>query len=136
MSHFSPTERRKLARVLELLSSDHPGERQAAAEAAHRLVREAGARWEDIILINPQPSQRPTRHPSPRRSPTSGYRYARWRDWRSAAGACWRHRRLLNAWEEDFVANLIRFDRLSDKQDPILRRLADRVSVFLDGGAP
>lgn len=43
------SDRIKLARILGMLGSDHEGERAAAALAAHRLVRRAGASWWSLI---------------------------------------------------------------------------------------
>jgi uncharacterized membrane protein YccC len=48
------TDAAKLARILGLLGSDHPGERAAAGEAAHRLVTRLGLRWEDILASPPK----------------------------------------------------------------------------------
>lgn len=43
------TDRRKLTRILGMLGSDHPGERAAAALAAHRQVRALGTTWWDLL---------------------------------------------------------------------------------------
>jgi len=56
------TDAAKLARILGLLGSDQPGERAAAAEAAHRMVSRLGLRWEDILAPPPKPARLP---PSP-----------------------------------------------------------------------
>lgn len=39
----------KLARVLELLGSEHAGERAAAALAAHRLLKRLGLSWQELL---------------------------------------------------------------------------------------
>jgi hypothetical protein len=39
----------KLAAVLGLLGSDHPGERDTAARTANRMIRAAGMAWVDFI---------------------------------------------------------------------------------------
>lgn len=39
----------RLARILGMLGSDHPGERASAALAAHRLVKGAGASWWELL---------------------------------------------------------------------------------------
>ncbi|WP_043359720.1 hypothetical protein [Belnapia sp. F-4-1] len=61
------TDAAKLARILGLLGSDQPGERAAAAEAAHRMVSRLGLRWEDILAPPPKPARLP---PSPSPSPS------------------------------------------------------------------
>ncbi len=42
-------DRRKLTRILGMLGSDHPGERAAAALAAHRQVKALGTTWWDLL---------------------------------------------------------------------------------------
>lgn len=39
----------KLTRILGMLGSDHPGERAAAALAAHRHLRGLGTTWWDLL---------------------------------------------------------------------------------------
>ncbi len=46
---LSPHDRERLVRVLKLLSSDHAGERAAAALAATRIIAGAGVDWEDVV---------------------------------------------------------------------------------------
>jgi hypothetical protein len=53
------TDAARLARILALLGSDQPGERAAAAEAAHRMVGRLGLRWEEILAPPPRPDRRP-----------------------------------------------------------------------------
>jgi hypothetical protein len=108
--------RRRLAQVLELLSSDQPGERQAAAEAANRLVRASGLRWTDVLDPPPQRPPEPRRRAS-RRSPP----------WRSLLATCRAHPELLTRWEREFVGSLSGFRTISKKQYAILARLAGRV---------
>jgi hypothetical protein len=48
--------RAKLVKILTRLASDHAGERDAAAIAAHDLMQRHGLDWRD--LIEPQPSTR------------------------------------------------------------------------------
>jgi hypothetical protein len=45
----------KLIRVLGLLGSEHPGERDSAARAAHRLVAAAGTSWSELLHPKPTP---------------------------------------------------------------------------------
>jgi len=42
-------DRTKLIRILGMLGSDHPGERAAAALAAHRLVQSKRTNWYDLL---------------------------------------------------------------------------------------
>ena len=46
---MTPSERKKLVRILGLLGSDHPGERAAAALKAHELVESADTDWTELI---------------------------------------------------------------------------------------
>lgn len=39
----------RLARILGMLGSEHPGERASAALAAHRLVASAGCSWWQLL---------------------------------------------------------------------------------------
>ena len=107
--------RKRLVAVLELIGSDKPGERQAAAEAAHRLVHGAGLRWGDVLA--PQ-SETPADTPPPRRkAPTV----------RELVGTAARHRDQLSEWEREFVVSVGRQHRVTRKQYAILARIAGRV---------
>jgi hypothetical protein len=44
--------RATLAKVLEILDSNHAGEALAAAKLASTMVREAGLTWDDILAAN------------------------------------------------------------------------------------
>jgi hypothetical protein len=48
-------DRLKLIRILGMLGSDHPGERAAAALAAHRQVRAMGTTWGDLFRAQRTP---------------------------------------------------------------------------------
>jgi hypothetical protein len=48
-------DRRKLVRILNLLGSDQPGERAAAALAAHNFVQGSGEDWSE--LLSPKPGK-------------------------------------------------------------------------------
>lgn len=43
--------RKKLVRVLGMLGSDHPGERDNAAVMATRMIKEAGLTWYDVLDV-------------------------------------------------------------------------------------
>jgi hypothetical protein len=47
----------RLIRVLGLLGSEHPGERDSAALAAHRLVTAAGTSWAELLHPAPGPAK-------------------------------------------------------------------------------
>ena len=59
MSGLPAASRRKLAKLLGLLGSDHRGERDAAGLAAHRLVKQAGVRRSDLPHLSPINRGRP-----------------------------------------------------------------------------
>jgi hypothetical protein len=52
-SHHFGLDKARLARVLGLLGSAHPGERDAAGLKAHELVRNAGTTWEVLLGAPP-----------------------------------------------------------------------------------
>jgi len=105
--------RKKLAAILELVGSDKPGERQAAAEAAHRMIQAAGLRWDEILAPSggspPPPRRRP---PSARELLNTVLTYG--------IGH-------LSDWEAKFVGSVRQQRRVSRKQYAILARLAGRV---------
>jgi hypothetical protein len=45
-------DRTKLIRILGMLGSNHPGERAAAALAAHRLVQSKRTNWSDLLRLS------------------------------------------------------------------------------------
>ena len=49
MATLNPQAANRLSKILGLLGSEHSGERDAAAQAAHKIVRGAGLTWADII---------------------------------------------------------------------------------------
>jgi hypothetical protein len=94
----------RLARILALLGSDHPGERASAAYAADRMVASLGTTWLDLLRPTPAPS-RPTSYGV---------------DERAAAEARMRQLRANNERLEKQVRSLRR--RLAAKQDAERRR--------------
>jgi hypothetical protein len=111
MSALADADRRRLTQMLGLLGSDHAGERDAAGLAAHRMLRQRGLTWHDVL------HERPADHGTdPLRS-----------DWRAMAAACMRFPHLLDMWEWRFLSGLHRFPRLSTKQAAILVRLVTRL---------
>lgn len=117
MTGVSSFDRVKLARVLGMLGSDHPGERDAAGQAAMRIVRDAGLTWGDVLLPAP---------PAPGYFPSSST--GRWHpDTRSRVeddlGLCLRNLHLLSAWEESFCLSL------ATKPHPTPRQLGKLLEI-------
>ena len=111
MSHLTRPDAVRLAKLLGMFGSDHQGERDAAALAAHRFIRSLNVQWIDIL--DP---------PTPDRSSTSGVV-----SWRDCVTECLRHANQLTNWERGFLGGLPSFERLSPKQANILNKIADRV---------
>ena len=127
-SALSDADRAKLVKVLGLLASPHPGERDAAGCAAVRLLQDRKLAWDDVIPVAgvAPPLARPdSGQPWPsRNAPLS---------WREAVRACQRRADLLSPWEANFIAGLIGRRSLSPKQLTILDGIAAKVSAA--GGA-
>lgn len=116
---LNPETRAKLAKIAGLLASDHPGERDNAALAATRILRGAGATWEDVILPRPVLHAPP---PPPPRAPNAA-------DHRAWAAWALTRTDILTAWEESFLGTIQRWrGGLTAKQTPIYRRIVDRVT--------
>ena len=70
-----PAALAKLTRVLALLGSDQPGERAAAALAAHKLVNSLGVTWTE--LLDPKARKvRPIQTQAVKRDPEWGVDYS------------------------------------------------------------
>jgi hypothetical protein len=119
VSALAEADRTRLAQMLGLLGSDLAGERDAAGLAAHRLVRQRGLTWYDVLspaLPLPDHDHRGDTGADPLRG-----------DWRAMAAACTRFPHLLSQWESQFLSGLQRFSRLSTKQHAILVRIVTRL---------
>ena len=112
---LTEADRDRLAKLLGLLGSDHLGERDNAARAAHRLVQQHGITWFDIIIPGVPPPDADQDD-----DPVCG-------DWRRTAAACCRYRHLLNRWEAEFLGGLQRFPHLSFKQRTALTKIVVRL---------
>jgi len=116
---------RVLIGSLNLLSSDKLGEVQAAALAAHRLVKSAGMTWEDFLQPPavkpksdpPQPKpKRPRRETPPPEPPKPSWRFM-------ALFCLEEYASQLTTWETEFLRSLIARQRdLTDKQAAVLQR--------------
>ena len=67
-------ERRRLARILGMLGSEHEGERQNAARQAETFRKRHGLTWEGMLSLTPNEAQRPAWAPPepPPAPPKSG----------------------------------------------------------------
>jgi hypothetical protein len=116
VSALAEADRDKLARLLGMLGSDHLGEVANAGRLADKLVRSAGLTWPDIIA----PALSPPDTNELDADPIGA-------DWRRTAAACSRYPLLLNKWEAEFIASLLRFPRLSAKQRECLMKIVVRL---------
>jgi hypothetical protein len=95
-AQLDPAAADKLTKILGLLGSDHPGERDAAAQAANKLVRERGLTWGDVI--------------GPSLIPEQPVRIRAWRagdsDWQKMAGFCHNRQWLLRPKDREFVRSM------------------------------
>jgi hypothetical protein len=109
-----PERRQRLARLLGLVGSAHPGERDAAGRKAHELVRSFGLTWFDIV----------TPEPVTERACTQCWPHDERPLWREAVEELLRTGRA-SKWETKFCRNL--FDnwrgKLTEKQSNVLKTI-------------
>jgi hypothetical protein len=103
------TMRTKLAKLLGMLGSDHAGERDAAALAAHRLVVQTGLTWQQVVML-----------PAVKREPLFS-------TWRATCAELAKRPGDLRPWERKFLADLPGFRGISTRQRYVLKEIADRV---------
>lgn len=108
---MTPGERTRLTGALNLLASNHPGEVQAAATAAARIVQRAGVTWDELL----RPAGLQARA-EPRPPPGCGDLWE-----------CARSMHLLTEWEQDFIVSVSQQRLLSQKQRAVLARIAAKV---------
>lgn len=113
MMALNPDDRRRLAGVLARLSSDHAGEREAAALLATRLVRDRNVSWLDVL--EPEPLGHRPAAADPRHNADLG----------SDLALCQRHIGRLTVWEHEFVWSVARMRRQSPGQSRKLAEIAD-----------
>jgi hypothetical protein len=106
---LAPAARDKLTKLLALLASDQPGERDAAVLAATRLLDRHGMRWPELLALASAPKREPL--------------YSTWREMCTLLA----HPSKLRPWERKFVADLPTFPRISTKQRYVLNEIAERV---------
>ncbi len=121
ISTLIPADRDRLVKLLGMLGSDHSGERDAAALAVVRLLRQRKLAWSDVIAAaGPAPN---------------ATRAVAETNWRQTVAACLRQPGALDPWEAGFLHNLSRSPRISPKQAAVLRQIALRLGVSSDGAA-
>ncbi len=113
MMALNSDDRRRLAGVLARLSSNHAGERDAAALLASRIVRDRDVTWLDVLRAD-----LPARAPDtadPRHNAASSTDLA----------LCLRHIGQLSGWEQQFVRSVATMARRSPGQARKLVEIAD-----------
>lgn len=110
---LSPDDRRRLAGVLARLSSNHAGERDAAALLASRIVRDRDVTWLDVLRTD-LPAHTPAAA-NPHHNAASG----------SDLALSLRHLGQLNGWEQQFVRSLATVMRRTPGQARKLAEIAD-----------
>jgi hypothetical protein len=116
---LTPPERKRLAKLLELLASDQAGEVCNAGAAASRLIKAKGVTWRQVI--DPAPVERPL--------PEIG-------TWRATVAECLAHPGSPRKWEIGFLQDLTKCHRISVKQRYSLKEIAARVLGRGEAGAP
>ncbi len=112
---LSAADADKLAKILGMLGSDHPGERDAAAIKAAAFVRSREVTWPDIIRPGPPPRWQPVSNT------------------RDLALQCAKFPAVLTVWECQFLAEIASLPRPpSAKQLSILRKIAERARIFAE----
>jgi hypothetical protein len=110
MNALSANDRMRLQKLIALIGSDQPGERDAAIAAATRLLDRHGIRWCEVLALHQQPKREPPSLP-----------------WRTTCSELARRPGDLRPWERRFVHDLPGFPRISSKQRNVLVQIAERV---------
>ena len=103
---------KRLAKLCGLFGSEHDAERAAAAQMAHRLVKERGLSWFDVIL--------PVRSHSDVVEEQIGMALA--------------NLDALSMWERGFIYTVRYKPNLSPKQLAVLSRLATKARAYQEAG--
>lgn len=104
----------RLGKVLNLLASDHDGERAAAGWQANAIISRAGLTWAALIEAAIQKRER--------QMPEMG-------TWRQTCRDCLARGDDLRPWERRFLADLPKFSRISVKQRYALNEIAVRLGI-------
>ena len=114
---LSVEDRARLIRILGMLGSAYPGERDAAALAASRFLANRGCAWEDVLQSHAEPrASRPEPSPPPPPRPN------RPENWREDAAFCLDNLDLITRDELWFCLGLAR------GTDPITPAKYDRLT--------
>jgi hypothetical protein len=111
----------KLAKVLGMLGSDHDGEVAAAGRRAHKIVKNAGLTWGEVIAPPAPAPQQPYRPPRRWRRPVSAS---------DSAALCLQWPEVLTDWETDFCRSIVGRHRTSPRQSEVLARIVRKVEAF------
>jgi hypothetical protein len=113
---LDPASADRLAKILGLLGSEHCGERDAAAQAAHKLICSFGLTWHDVIS--------PPIVPGPPRIRS-------WRstesDWQKMAAFCHARWHLLSDRDREFVRSMLNWREPSERQKDWLASIYARM---------
>jgi hypothetical protein len=114
----------KLAKILGLLGSRHPGEVAAAGHKATQFLKERGWQWIDVLKLPALP-----------KAASNGAEsdlFSDWQNgWRGAVQFCLQHSDRLTRWERTFCEKVADWYSISSKQRPILAAIA---SKLMDAG--
>lgn len=118
-----PPDADKLAKVCGLLSSDHDGERAAAAFRATAILRAAGLTWRQLV-------ERACAGPPAAPTVATG----EGNDdlpvpWTEAVWACERTTWRLTEWELQFIRSIRTRPRISAKQRQVLARIYAKITA-------
>lgn len=116
MTALSPADRSTVAKLLNLIGSDHDGEALTAARKAHQLVQERGETWPEVLGIGEAPPELP---PEPEHLSLA----------RDLLG---RGKGIITRWERDFLVGIMSFKTLLPKQQSSL----DGIREKLDAATP
>ena len=113
VASISAPDRQLLAKLLSILGSDQPGERDAAGLAAHRLVTASGLTWAHVVCTAqdaPQASSDPLG-----------------RDWRMTAVRAQSFQYLINRWDSKLLGDIPSCTIISAKQRTTLIAIVVRL---------
>jgi hypothetical protein len=124
---LSAQDRARLAAILGRLGSDHAGERDAAALAASRFLRQRKLAWGDVLG--------PPALPPPIERRAEPFVFHEWPlRWRGAVRICCEALDRLNQRDRDFIQSLATYEHQPSSAQ--LRWLFSLTRRVLAGGAP
>lgn len=104
----------KLAKILGMLGSSHAGERASAGLKADEMVRSAGLTWLEVIYAYED---------SQLEEPERRHQDILW---------CLKYPQVLNEWEKEFCASILKINHFSDKQLSAIERVVKKVSNYVE----